>query len=230
MQFTFYTTLYCVIVLAGAALCLKTLLRDGEPLDGFLVGQLALAGFFGIFTFSMTATSVRYICVNLTNVEYLKSKTLVYQLALRVPRHTPDGSNYRTITYPIPKPQSFSSATQSPRSSDNMGSSEPVSARDLLAQRTFAIVRTEKGENPFNLGTWRNWRSVMGTNILDWFLPFNKSPCETYENNVSFYEMSPLIQEVRLRFQLPDISGEKEGVELREFRRGNEDLGAQPRR
>jgi palmitoyltransferase len=75
-----------------------------------------------------------------------------------------------------------------------------------LAQRTFAVVRTEKGENPFDIGVYRNWKSVMGNNIIDWLLPLNRSPCEIFENNESFYEMGPLIQDLRARYSLPDIA------------------------
>ena len=191
--------------------------QEGATADGFVIGLLVISGFFGIFTFAMTATSVRYICVNLTNVDYLKAKTLVHQIAIRVPRGTPPGPDYGVITYPLPTPQLQPSPT-TPQSSNRTATREPVSPRDLLAQRTFAVVRTEKGENPFDIGVYRNWKSVMGSNIIDWLLPLNRSPCETFENNESFYQMGPLVQELRARFKLPDLPpGEKGGVELSEL-------------
>jgi len=220
VQFTFYTAIYCIISLVAAGMSLRESLQEELTVDGFVIGLLAVAGFFGLFTFAMTATSVRYICVNLTNVDYLKAKTLVHQLAIRVPRGTPPGPDYGVVTYPLPAPRP---PPASPLSSDRTTvtpttASEPVSPRDLLAQRTFAIVRTEKGENPFDIGIYRNWKSVMGNNFIDWFLPIHRSPCESFENHESFYEMGPLINELRARYRLPELPpSEKSGFEMREL-------------
>ncbi|KAK3695562.1 DHHC palmitoyltransferase-domain-containing protein [Podospora appendiculata] len=181
VQFTFYTTLYCIIAISAGALCLKTLVESGAGVDGFVIGILGIGGFFGLFTFTMTLSAGRYILVNLTNVDYLKSKTLVHQLAIRVPRGTEPGIEYGVVTYPLPKPMS------SPRLSGQTVTFEPLSERDQLALRTFAIVRTEIGENPWDLG----------------------SPCEGSETSESFYEMGPLYHELRTRFRLPELSEEK---------------------
>jgi len=143
----------------------------------------------------MTLTSVRYILMNLTAVDYVKSKNIVHQLAIRVPRGTPPGPNYNVITYPLPHPADHAAARNN----------ELLSARDQLATRTFAIVKTEKGENPWDLGYSRNWKSIMGDNIIDWLLPLKDSPCSHYENNVSFYEMGPLYHQLRIRFGLPEL-------------------------
>ncbi len=197
--------MYCTVNIVAASMCLSALVQSNSPLDGFVIGLLAIAAFFGLFTFAMTGTSVRYACENLTNVDYIKAKTLVHQLAIRVPLGTPPGVNYGIINYPLPKAKP--NATES---SPTPSSSVPT--------RTFAIVRSEKGENPFDLGTYRNWKSIMGNNVLDWFLPFNPSPCETYENSTSFYEMGPLYQELRSRYGLPDLpKSETGGVEMAEL-------------
>lgn len=215
LQFTFYTAVHCIIILTASAICLRSSIKDGVR-DGFVIGAVALSAFFGLFTFAMTATSARYACVNLTNVDYIKSKTLVHQLAIQVPRGTAPGLDYSVIIYPLPKPDSDRSTNQSPTPPT---ASEPMSERDLLATRTFAVVKTEKGENPWHLGWYRNWKSIMGNNIFDWALPFNHSPCEDYENNESFYEMGPLIQELRERYQLPEMPlNEKGGLGLGEQR------------
>ncbi|KAK3364410.1 DHHC palmitoyltransferase-domain-containing protein [Lasiosphaeria hispida] len=231
-QFTFYTTLYCVVGIVSAAFNVHTLIMSGAGVDGVVIGLLGVTAFFGLFAFSMTATSARYICLNLTNVDYLKAKTLVHQVAIRVPRGTPpsigriaSGLDYQVITYPLsrPKPE----ATEpSPQSSGRTVIDEPVSPRDLLATRTFAIVRTEKGENPWDLGVYGNWKSVMGNNIIDWLLPFNPSPCESAETNESFYQMGPLYQQLRSRYNLPEIpASEKGGVELDELEKQREHRG-----
>ncbi|KAK0612299.1 DHHC palmitoyltransferase-domain-containing protein [Bombardia bombarda] len=200
VQFTFYAALYYVVVVAAAGLCMRVTLANGEPLDGFVIAILAVSAFFAIFAFAMTCTAIRYICVNLTNVDYVKSKLGVYQLAIRVPRGTEDGFNYGVISYPLsPEPGS------SPDLSGQTFTNNEPSSRDHLATRTFAIVKTEVGQNPWDMGYYRNWKSVMGSNAIDWLLPLRKSPCENEETSESFYKMGPLLQTLRTRFDLPDI-------------------------
>ncbi|KAK3996311.1 putative palmitoyltransferase [Cladorrhinum sp. PSN332] len=211
IQFTFYTAVYCLVVIIAAIICLTQKIQSGAGADGVVIAILALSAFFGLFTFTMTCTSMRYACMNLTNVDYVKSKRVVHQLAMRVPRGTPKGPNYGVITYPLPKPEN-GSANRTPESS-----------RDQLATRTFAIVKTEMGENPWDLGTYRNWKSIMGDHIVDWFMPLKHSPCASFENNESFYEMGPLCQQLRERFNLPHLSSEEKDIqELTKQRHGDE--------
>lgn len=55
--------------------------------------------------------------------------------------------------------------------------------------RTFVILRTNEGENPWNLGSrLMNWKTVMGNSILDWFLPIHRSPCCNHDNRESQFE------------------------------------------
>jgi palmitoyltransferase len=192
-------------VIVTAVIYVESNARNEASIDGFAVAVLAISALFGLFTFTMTATSVRYILVNLTTVDYVKSKTLVHQLAIRVPRGTPSCQDYPVITYPLPKPVPGQAAA-----------SESSCSRDQLATRSFAIVKTEMGENPWDLGFYRNWISVMGDNIIDWLLPFNLSPCVSYESNESFYEMGPLVQRLRARFHLPELSDELQKSEMGE--------------
>ncbi|KAK4456882.1 putative palmitoyltransferase [Cladorrhinum samala] len=207
IQFTFYTAVYCLIVIIAAAICLAQRIQSGAGTDGVVIAIIALSAFFGLFTFTMACTSMRYACMNLTNVDYVKSKRVVHQLAIRVPRGTTKGPNYGVITYPLPKP------------GNGPGVHAPEeSARDQLATRTFAIIKTEMGENPWDLGPYRNWKSIMGDSWIDWFLPFKHSPCASFENNESFYEMGPLYQQLRERFSLPSLSSEEE-KETRELKK-----------
>lgn len=167
------------------------MLDAGLPVPGDIVAIVALAGFFGFFTGTMSLASMRYALINLTNVDVLRQRSTVHQLAIRIPRGTPSGAGYSTITYPLP---------QLP----HLAQVDGLSERDLLATRSYAIVRTEMGENPWDLGSFRNWKSVMGNDVLDWFFPIRMSPCVGYENNESFYEMGPLYHELRLKYGLPE--------------------------
>ena len=166
---------------------------------GDLIAITALAAFFGLFTFSMTLASGRYVFINLTNVDVLRQRSIVHQLAIRIPRDTPPRAGYSTITYPLPQPP-------------HLAQVDGLSARDLLATRTYAIVRTDVGDNPWDLGPYRNWTSVMGTKVFDWLLPISMSPCVGYENNESFYEMGPLYQQLRTRYGLPEPPDRQTGL------------------
>jgi palmitoyltransferase len=208
VQLTFYTAIYCTVAIVALVICLQSKVRSGDGIDGVIVGALAVSALFGLFAMTMTATSMRYVLVNLTTIDYLKSKNMVHQLAIRVPQGTPAGQNYNIITYPLP--QSANSTHPYGRTATN----EFSSPRDQLATRTYAIVKTEMGENPWDLGYYRNWKSVMGNNPLDWLLPLSGSPCAKYESDESFYEMGPLYPELRARYGLPELAG---SVEMREL-------------
>ncbi|KAI8304816.1 Palmitoyltransferase PFA5 [Colletotrichum sp. SAR11_59] len=208
-QFTFYCTLYCTISLATAAYCLSRQVREGGA-DGRTISGVAIAGFFGIFTFLMTATSWRFILLNITNIDALR-KSWVHQLAIRVPNDTGPGNGYGIVTYPLPKyPQGAH------ESSDATVDSE--SPRDRLATRVFAIVSTDPDENPWDLGWRRNWTSVMGYSLIDWLLPIRGSPCAVHDSMESDYEMGPVVQVLRERYGLRDPSQPASQVEMQEIR------------
>ena len=76
---------------------------------------------------------------------------------------------------------------------------ERLSERDLQATRTFAILpMLEVGENPWDLGSrLLNLKTVMGTDIVDWFLPIRRSPCCNHEDAESQYAMGPGVDLLR---------------------------------
>ncbi|KAL7621169.1 Palmitoyltransferase pfa5 [Parahypoxylon ruwenzoriense] len=229
VQFTTYTACYCGLVLGAAASSSRKQMDEGSPLDPHFVAVIVLAAFFGLFTFLMTVTSMRYVLLNMTNVDMLGSRSKVYQLAVRVPRGTGSTDRYTVVTYPLPRPGEVTSdrhnGTGGPRrvaSGSSLGIQaghpRPI-ARDDLATRTFAILKTEPGENPWDIGLQRNWQAVMGTNALDWFLPFRKSPCVNHEGHDSFYPMGQVLEDVRARYNLPSpTTDESAGLEMRELR------------
>ncbi|OTB03932.1 hypothetical protein M426DRAFT_321234 [Hypoxylon sp. CI-4A] len=222
VQFTTYTACYCAIVLGAAASSVRKHIREGVPLDPHFVPAIALAAFFGLFTFLMTFTSVRYILLNMTNVDMLSSRSKVYQLAVRVPRGTEAADRFNVVTYPLPKPGTVTVAANGsgngngngrangavrPRSIERNGST----ARDELATRTFAILKTEPGENPWDLGVYRNWQAVMGTNVIDWILPICRPPCVDHDSPEGFYPMGRVLTDVLARYGLTELVASKEG-------------------
>ncbi|KAI2637658.1 zf-DHHC-domain-containing protein [Hypomontagnella submonticulosa] len=228
VQFTTYTACYCALVLGATASSLRKTVNEGSPLDPHFIPALVLAAFFGLFTFLMTMTSMRYIFENMTNVDMLGSRSKVYQLAVRVPRGTKSTDRFTTVTYPLPRPAesnngwSNGSAQRGVVESNSSITQTQSPSRDDLATRTFAILKTEPGENPWDEGYWRNWQTVMGTNPLDWILPFRRSPCVNHESHDSFYPMGHVLTDVLARYNLTDLAmRDVSELELKELGRGN---------
>ena len=99
------------------------------------------------------------------------------------------GSSQAAVDAPIPE-------THWPR--------EAVAERDLRATRTFNILKMlEPGYNPWDLGSSRlNWESVMGSTVLDWFLPLRRSPCCNHDDDESYYELGPMVDLLRSKYNL----------------------------
>ncbi|KAI0169795.1 zf-DHHC-domain-containing protein [Hypoxylon sp. FL1284] len=250
VQFTTYTACYCGLVLGAAASSLHKAVREGAPADAHFIAVIALAAFFGLFTFLMSSTSARYVHSNLTNVDALGSRSKVYQLAVRVPRATAPTHKFSVVTYPLPRPGELyqhpngrgpaadvveppaatpevlnGSAANPPLSSPSVpptATSTPplTAARDDLATRTFAVLKTEPGENPWDLGARRNWQAVMGTNVLDWLLPVRRSPCcGGHDSHEGFYPIGRALADVLARNDLAGVAGgDGSGLEMKRIR------------
>lgn len=87
---------------------------------------------------------------------------------------------------------------------ENRITREKVSARDLNATKTFAILSTsDPSDNPWNLGSWLlNWKSVMGNNVFDWLLPIYQSPCCNHEDPRSHFDFGPTVDRLRAQHSL----------------------------
>lgn len=98
-----------------------------------------------------------------------------------------------TITYPLNVIHDASSETTLP-----LPSSSPL--------RTFAILRTHPGMNPWNLGAFRNLKSVMGIHWYDWILPLRHSPCCNHDRGDSMYELGPDVERLKADAGLSSLS------------------------
>lgn len=78
----------------------------------------------------------------------------------------------------------------------NTTAGERLSERDRQATRTFAILQMlQTGENPWDLGSRiLNFKTVMGSNLLDWFLPLQRSPCCNHEDGESQFALGPAVE------------------------------------
>jgi palmitoyltransferase len=210
---------------------LREQLGEGKMPNSHLIAIIVIAGFFGFFASVMTITSIRYVFLNMTNVDMLGYESKVYQLAVLVGRGTRSNDNFSTITYPLPRIELGinGEANHRPVPGTEEGNTPGLRphtshqrSRDNLAIRTFAILRTESGENPWDIGYWNNWKAVMGNNIFDWMLPLRKSPCVNHESHEGFYPMGHVLTELRRRYGLADPSvSEESALEMRELRKDN---------
>ncbi|KHO00378.1 DHHC zinc finger membrane protein [Metarhizium album ARSEF 1941] len=198
-QFTFYTACLCALCGAISVYCLVKNLDSGNiVVDGWVIAIIAISSIFGLFSFGMTLTAGHYILTNITNIDMLRRRQ-TFNLAVRIPRGTPPSPKYQTITYPL---LPTAAGATMPVQADYASAS--ASARDQDAFRTFAILKTEPYENPWHLGFWENWKSVMGNKPSEWFLPIRHSPCCNHDSVHSDYPLGPLLDELRKRYELPD--------------------------
>lgn len=74
--------------------------------------------------------------------------------------------------------------------------------RDLRATRTFAILTTNDGDNPWDLGSYvANFKTVMGNSVMDWFLP-TTSPCSIHEDSESQFTLGEAVYRLREKYSL----------------------------
>ena len=86
---------------------------------------------------------------------------------------------------------SFSTATS------NTDPDAPAEDQPSDAIKTFAILHTKPGENPFDLGPYRNFKTVMGDHWYDWLLPIRCSPCCNHDRSDGQFAMGPVVQRMR---------------------------------
>ncbi|PNY29523.1 Palmitoyltransferase [Tolypocladium capitatum] len=207
-QFTLYTACLCFISVATGAYSLHVQNQQGRGLDGWVIVVIVLAALFGFFAFAMTLTSARFVFTNTTNIDMLR-KTQVFFLAVRIPLNGRRSDKFPTIVYPLQPYQAWEVIGQAqPQPNGGGGDS---SERDQQATRRFAILRTEPRENPWDLGYWGNWKSVMGNNMAEWLLPIKHSPCCNHESMVSDYQFGPLVAELKKRYGILELNNDMRG-------------------
>ncbi|KAF9768078.1 hypothetical protein IL306_014669 [Fusarium sp. DS 682] len=214
----FYSKDVFICEIDGQPKCLR--LRAGQSIDARLILVMALGGFFGLFTVTMTGTALRFAIQNITNVDlYRKSQT--FRLAVRVPTDTPSNERFNTITYPLqrhgeePRASGAARTTGVPQANGAASTqAHRMAVRDQQARRTFAILQAEPGENPWHVGYLRNFKSVMGNSIIEWLLPIRHSPCSHHDSMVSDYEFGPLLEKMKKRYGIEGMDPEKSAAAM----------------
>ncbi|KAG4437698.1 hypothetical protein IFR05_006822 [Cadophora sp. M221] len=108
-----------------------------------------------------------------------------------------------------------------PSATETVNGHEQLSNRDLRATRTFAILSMQDvNQNPWDLGSvLLNMKSVMGDDIIDWFLPIRRSPCCNHESTESQYAVGPYVENVRRVAGLTDQAAQVPRRRRRKHRR-----------
>ncbi|KAA8647120.1 DHHC family palmitoyltransferase [Aspergillus tanneri] len=195
IQFVFYTMIFCLFNLIVCTYFVAELKRDNVDVNPHLAVGIGLSGLFGLFAFGMTLSSLQLAMFNLTTIENINRRSAVWTLAIRVPNHIlkklhPQSQwapTFPTITYPLPP------VPLRPEAAARYQSYQPAEERHV-----FAILQTQPGENPFDLGSpIRNIQQVLGFSLLDWLLPLKHSPCADHNSQESAYAVGPVVSRLK---------------------------------
>lgn len=232
IQFNFYTALFTLHILVFTAYYFAERRRREGFLNVHWILTLAFAALFFIFGAGMCGSSLQFAFENTTTIENLSRRSHVWYLAVHVPeqvlqRYWSTGRNdLRLITYPRPAEEQLQILQQHgadvspspitpPPPTHNASSpvpNTPLNPPPIASQtRTFAILETAPGENPFDIGFFNNFCEVLGYTIFDWLMPLRPSPCTDHESSECMYRIGPVVQRLREEAGIVDLDGDREG-------------------
>ena len=144
---------------------------------------------FALFALGMTLSSMQFVLLNTTTIENLSRHSKVWSLAVLMPTPitNPPRIPFNTITYPL--------GYMYPNQDELAPQPQPPAG----PPRKFAVLHSRPGENIWDLGYWRNFKSVMGEKWYDWFLPVKYSPCCKHDSVASHFELGPIVESLRER-------------------------------
>lgn len=152
---------------------------------------------FFLLTAGMAGTSIWLALKNLTTIENLTKATKVWQFAVRLP---PSAGPSRRPGKALTSEAAVSSSSQANKGSLPVGTI--FTAHEAEGQPSYVILRTEPGENPYDLGALRNWKDIMGENVIDWFLPVRHSPCCNHDRADSAFTLGPVVEKMKREAKL----------------------------
>ncbi|KAI9682663.1 MAG: palmitoyltransferase pfa5 [Trizodia sp. TS-e1964] len=199
IQFNFYTGIYCLFNIGFLASLVAESAREMERVNSHWIVALALASFFFLFGFGMAASTIQMALINTTTVENIDREAKVTTLAVYLPLVRPpsrhNGASSQDtgtivncmVTYAPPrrcnaKMITSSSATRNQNISDAVRSPPKTS-------RTFVILKSPPGAGIWDLGPWKNLKSIMGETFIDFMLPFRYSPITNHSSSESMYPL-----------------------------------------
>ena len=205
IQFTLWTTVFCFFNLVMIAKYSAESRRNTGDVNIHWIVSVALAGLFFIFSLGMSASSIQLVLLNVTTIENLSRRTIVWDLAVYMPEAPEQPATFPTISF----------GTEQAANPLVGGNSVPLPG----AIKTYAILHSKPGENPWDLGAFRNFKSVMGEHWYDWFLPIKKSPCCDHSSEECQYEVGSTVERMRREAGINAPGQEEESDTEKEDRR-----------
>ncbi|EOD51004.1 Palmitoyltransferase pfa5 [Neofusicoccum parvum] len=172
IQFTFFGSFLALFILITDAILLARDRQQGHHINSHMAVLLGFGALFTLFAVGIFGNTFFLTMRNLTTVEALNRGNAVYNISILITpawclRNNDEQYPFRTTTYP--------------------------GAPGAL----YAILMTKPGDNPWDLGGFKNLKSVMGESIIDWFLPFKFSPCTNHDRQDAEFEMGPVVEWVK---------------------------------
>jgi palmitoyltransferase len=215
IQLLVYAALFCVMVLTTLSVFIAERRRiDRGFLDVHYFLLLGLSALFLLFSLGMAGSSIQLSIINSTTVENLNRRSKVWFLAVLIPRGE-DGTlppppppsigrqggitapRFQTITYPRPVEEEQFLVHQAQRQGRGQSNLPPPAiipatapSSTVASPRTFAILSTQPGDNPFDIDPRANICEVMGYSLSEWLFPIKPSPCADHGSRVSAFRMN----------------------------------------
>lgn len=167
----------------------------------------------------MSGTSLQLASINSTTIENINRKDKVWMVAvylspqqyenMRSRTNDQRALTFPTVTFPTHSPPKSADNSTAPssevesrhepvHSEESTGGTDNVNNSNTKNMRMFAILRTQPGENPFDLGDpIKNLQQVMGHTLWDWLLPIRVAPCVDHSSTVSAYPMGPVVDRLK---------------------------------
>ncbi|KAF7718790.1 Uncharacterized protein PECH_005883 [Penicillium ucsense] len=193
IQFVMYAAVYCVFCMIVFAYFVAEIRRKTGGVNPHWAVAIGLSGLFFFFSGGMSLSSAQLAMWNVTTIENINRNSAVWTLAIRVPDHLLEqlwstesswAPTFRTISYPL----------QPPTSPSEPHTMDPSSEK----RHVFAILHTQPGENPYDLGSsLKNLQQIMGYSPIDWLLPLRHSPCVDHSSSESAFALGPVVTRLK---------------------------------
>lgn len=153
---------------------------------------------------------------NLTSVELQSHRSRIWFFSILVPPHS---RILREVNASTTTPYRIVSYRSEPENGIYIDPARcpNYSQPEYHNSRTFAIVQTKAGENPFDIGSaMENFKDVMGKNLFDWMLPITRPPNLDHSSPISMYPLGPVIKRLMREYDLEhepsSSSSQTEGI------------------
>ncbi|KAI1945441.1 Palmitoyltransferase pfa5 [Ophidiomyces ophidiicola] len=198
LQFLFYTFLFTTFNVTVFSIFVAEYRQDSGYLEVQWLVALGLFGLFFLFSLGMLSSSLHLAWLNCSTIESLTYQTKVWTLAVFISRPKDFREFQSTREHPTP-------IVIYPGTAILPSSSSASTTTSTGPSREFAILSTNPGENPFDLGSpLANLCDVMGHSVLEWLVPLKHSPCSDHSSQESAYAFGPVVQRLKREAGLSD--------------------------